>query len=121
MSNLCMYGMTVEGNINDIKKLASYMKGEQPYQLAGVQTDDTYFGNHDGTHVINGGCRNTVELSMLGTVFSYYHRAKDKSSITTLEQLTKKLDLKVEIIGSGEINEKFIINRGVIEYEIEAE
>lgn len=117
MANTCMYGMYVYGQPRDIETFASYMEGEQDRKLLGVTADETYYGNHHGLHVLNGGCRNTVELSMLGTEYSYYHRAEDKTHCTNLEQLSKELNLRIDVSGSGELKERFIINNGVIEYE----
>lgn len=117
MANTCMYGMTVDGESRDIETLASYLKGEQERKLFGVRSDETYYGNHHGLHVINGGCKNTVERSMLGTEYSYYHDADDKTPYTTLEQLSKELNLRIDVQGVEEFRERFIINKGVIEYE----
>jgi hypothetical protein len=112
-----MYGMTVHGETKDIEMLASYMKGEQERKLAGVRTDETYYGNHHGLHVINGGCKTAVELSMLGTEDSYYYQSDDKTGLTTLEQLTKELNLYIDLSGDEDFGERYIINKGVIEYE----
>lgn len=117
MANTCMYGMYVYGQPRDIETFANYMEGQQDRKLLGVRSENTYYGNHHGLHVINGDCRNTVELSMLGTEYSYYHRAEDKTHCTNLEQLSKVLDLRIDVSGSGELKERFIINKGVIEYE----
>lgn len=116
MSEVCMYGMSVNGKKENIEKLASYMKGNEKEVLIGVnpeETDYLYLEEQD-LHVINGGCNHSIELSMLGTDYSYYDEAKDKNYVTSLEKLTQKLNIKVEVSSDGG-DEEFIVNKGVLE------
>jgi len=115
MSTIHMYGMLVYGKTDRIEKLASYMKGKEDKRLIGIYQEDTYYGYHEdvGLHVINGGCNSSVEKAMMGTEYSYYDLCEDKTNRTTLEQLTKELDLRLEIDGTDE-SPHIIIEKGKI-------
>lgn len=117
MANICMYGMEVIGEKENVVKFVEYMKGNNEQKLCGVYTDEVFYMYYNNKHIVNGGCSNSVYLSMLEAEDSYYDKLidNDKINFTTLEQLSETLKLKFDVNSSTDISgeyEKVIVENG---------
>lgn len=117
MANICMYGIEIKGDKENVEKFVEYMKGYRDEKLCGVYTDEVFYMYYNNKHIVNGGCRNSIYLSMLGEEDSYFDRLskEDKTNFTTLEYLSKILNLTFLIEGDTDIageKEKVIVENG---------
>jgi len=117
MANICMYEIEVKGKKENVAEFVEYMKGYREQKLCGVYEDEVFYMYYNNKHIVNGGCRNSVYISMLEKEDSYYDRLteEDKKEFTTLEHLSKVLGLKFEIESDTDIigeNEKVIVDNG---------
>lgn len=117
MANICMYGVEVIGEKENVAKFVEYMKGYNEQKLCGVYADEVFYMYYNNKHIVNGGCKNSVYLSMLEAEDSYYDRLtdNDKTKFTTLEYLSKALNLKFEVESDTDIAgeyEKVIVENG---------
>lgn len=109
MANVSMYGMEVKGANQDVETFVEYMKGNREKRLCGVYTDEVFYMYYKNKHIVNGGCKHSVYISMLEAEDSYYDRLtkEDKTKFTTIEQLSKALNLKFEIEGDSDITGEY--------------
>ncbi|MEB8123136.1 hypothetical protein NGH46_13520 [Staphylococcus xylosus] len=109
MANICMYAMEVKGEKENIAKFVEYMKGYKEQKLCGVYADEVFYMYYNNKHIVNGGCKHSVYISMLEEEGSYYDRLteNDKTKFTTLEQLSKALNLKFEVEGDTDITGEY--------------
>lgn len=114
MSNVCMYGMFVNGEDTSINKFVSYMKGNEDKTLVGVNTNEVEYLYYNGRHIVNGGCNHSMQVSMSGMTGSYFESEHDKTSYTTLEKITEELELRIEATAFGEDEEELIIDNGKV-------
>lgn len=117
MANICMYAIEVKGEKDNVAKFVEYMKGYNKEKLCGVYEDEVFYMFYNNKHIVNGGCRNSVYTSMLEEEGSYYDKLtdNDKTQFTTLEQLSKVLNLKFEVESDTDIageHEKIIVDNG---------
>ncbi|MEJ7218452.1 hypothetical protein [Staphylococcus gallinarum] len=122
MANISMYVIEIIGNETDVNTFVRYMKGEENKQLCGVYTEDVYYMYYNNKHIVNGSCRGSVYTSMLGEKASYYERLtkEDKNQFTTLEKLSRSLNLKLDVTGKTDVvgdKEMFIVDNGKIYFE----
>lgn len=123
MANICMYGIEVKGEKENVAKFVEYMKGYNEKKICGVYEDEVFHMFYNNKHIVNGGCKCSVYNSMLEAEDSYYDRLtdNDKTKFTTLEKLSEVLNLKFEIEGNTDIveeREKVIIENGrIVLYE----
>ena len=114
MANICFYTIDyLEGDKSAMKELALYFKGKKEKRLGGVNSDETYFDEKDLW--IDGGCRWSATTSMLKE--GYYSKHKESEDLTTLEELTKKLKLKIRLIANERhcfVHEDFTIDNGIV-------
>lgn len=117
MANVSMYGMEVQGKTEDVETFVEYMKGHRKQKLCGVYVDEVFYMYYKNKHIVNGGCKHSVYISMLEEEGSYYDRLtdEDKMEFTTLERLSKALNLKFEIEADTDITgeyERVIVENG---------
>ncbi|MFF0676866.1 hypothetical protein ACFYSI_13165 [Staphylococcus xylosus] len=117
MANVSMYGMEVQGKTEDVETFVEYMKGHREQKLCGVYVDEVFYMYYKNKHIVNGGCKHSVYISMLEEEGSYYDRLtdEDKMEFTTLERLSKALNLKFEIEADTDITgeyERVIVENG---------
>lgn len=105
MANVCMYKMEVTGMDENVAKFVEYMKGDKEKRLCGVYTDEVYYMYYNNKHIVNGGCKHSIYISMLEMVDSYYDRLteEEKTEFTSIEELSKELELTIEIVGKSDI------------------
>lgn len=105
MANVCMYGMEVTGMDENVAKFVEYMKGDKEKRLCGVYTDEVYYMYYNNKHIVNGGCKHSIYISMLEMDGSYYDRLteEEKTEFTSIEELSKELELTIEIVGKSDI------------------
>lgn len=105
MANVCMYKMEVTGMDENVAKFVEYMKGDKEKRLCGVYTDEVYYMYYNNKHIVNGGCKHSIYISMLEMLGSYYDRLteEEKTEFTSIEELSKELELTIEIVGKSDI------------------
>ena len=111
MANICGYGMEVKGEKENVAEFVEYMKDCKEQKLCGVYPDEVFYMYYNNKHIVNGGCKHSVYISMLEEEGSYYDRLteNDKTKFTTLEQLSKALNLKFEVEGDTDITGEYEI------------
>lgn len=117
MADVSMYEIEVKGKTKDVETFVEYMKGYREQKLYGVYTDEVFYMYYNDKHIVNGGCKYSVYISMLEAEGSYYDRLteENKTKFTTLEHLSKELNLKFEVDGDTDVTgeyEKLIVENG---------
>ena len=125
MPNLCDYDMRVEGKKDNVEKLLRIMKYEEPIHMYRIFSAEIYDSKRKSEDVyvvsICGDCAWSVYVCMLEGNSCYYQGEPDG---TSLLQLTKELNLKIEIFSSEPgigFQEHYFIDKGKLIVDEEAD
>lgn len=136
MPNYCGYSMKVVGKVENLDRFASIIKAEYNYNdksyiekattkhfsrifAADIIEEERYLEPKGQGHlIINGECAWSTYSCMLSGEHTYYDSNKGhQKNVTCLEEVTKELELTVEIISSEPgmcFNEHIIVKNGEV-------
>lgn len=109
MANVCIYSMTIKGELQDIKEFRKIMEYKHPDKLcfSRVFEDSIYDEKHPKTKdnkyidTFYGECAWSVYTCMLDGENTYYNKNKDNKNtnykITNVLLESKRLNLEIEI------------------------